>query len=64
MPVSSVPKLWADVPFATSQRLNVRLSDAGCKMMLEQCTPDDVSVTVNMGCVLYKEAKYNEAHAK
>mmetsp|Transcript_20723 Transcript_20723/g.45407 ORF Transcript_20723/g.45407 Transcript_20723/m.45407 type:complete len:659 (-) Transcript_20723:542-2518(-) len=35
-----------------------------CKALLERCPPEDPDIVVNMGCVLYKEGKFDEARGK
>ena len=34
------------------------------KTLVEQCSADDPETDVNMGCVLYKEGRYEEACSK
>ncbi|KAJ3193110.1 Tetratricopeptide repeat protein 30A [Irineochytrium annulatum] len=36
----------------------------GCKLLVEQSPPDDTDTIVNQACLLYKEAKYEEAAMK
>nr|KAJ3418848.1 Tetratricopeptide repeat protein 30A [Polyrhizophydium stewartii] len=37
---------------------------AGCKALVDQCPGDDPDALVNQACLLFKEAKYDEACAK
>lgn len=37
---------------------------AGCRRQLDKCTESDAQVTINTGCVLFKEGKYDAAAAK
>eukprot|EP00899_Mesostigma_viride_P015377 jgi/Mesvir1/23840/Mv10645-RA.1 len=37
---------------------------AGCKALLDECPADDPETVINMGCVLYKENKFDEARTK
>mmetsp|Transcript_22492 Transcript_22492/g.58656 ORF Transcript_22492/g.58656 Transcript_22492/m.58656 type:complete len:645 (+) Transcript_22492:284-2218(+) len=37
---------------------------AGCRQQLDRCPPDDAEVIINVGCVLYKEDKYDEARGR
>ena len=36
----------------------------GAKSLVDQCPPDDPDTDVNRGCLLYKEARYEEGLAK
>eukprot|EP00232_Nephroselmis_pyriformis_P023531 CAMPEP_0182867166 /NCGR_PEP_ID=MMETSP0034_2-20130328/8574_1 /TAXON_ID=156128 /ORGANISM="Nephroselmis pyriformis, Strain CCMP717" /LENGTH=659 /DNA_ID=CAMNT_0024999505 /DNA_START=4 /DNA_END=1983 /DNA_ORIENTATION=- len=37
---------------------------AGCKAMLEQCPQEDADTIVNMGCVMFKEGRFEEARSR
>ena len=51
----------------STAKKNIALQNAllpGAKSLVDQCPPDDPDTDVNRGCLLYKEARYEEGLAK
>eukprot|EP00238_Polyblepharides_amylifera_P004216 CAMPEP_0196596754 /NCGR_PEP_ID=MMETSP1081-20130531/87725_1 /TAXON_ID=36882 /ORGANISM="Pyramimonas amylifera, Strain CCMP720" /LENGTH=558 /DNA_ID=CAMNT_0041921891 /DNA_START=56 /DNA_END=1732 /DNA_ORIENTATION=- len=50
-------KLQAAITYEQDDTVN-------CKSLLESCPPEDSDITVNIGCVFYKENRFDDARSK